>query len=130
MTQMLIAMVAIYFLLVGAAGNGQQLWTDGVKQIPGFLPWAGVIFVLGFLAVNKHTEELGKPLIILMVLAYLLKDNTYQTIQTGIVQAYDQLTKQLSGYVAPVPETSQQTKPIENNSTAQNLANIENKGIL
>lgn len=100
MTQVLIAVVAIYFIMVAAAGNGPKLWDLGVREIPGFLPWVGVIFVLGFLAVNPETEKLGKPFFILVLLVWLLNGDTYQQVQKSITDSYDSAKHILGNYSA------------------------------
>ena len=105
MTDILLAFVAIYFIAVGSAGNGEKLWQMGLEEMPDFLPWIVVIFALGFLATNNYTEKLGKPLVSLMVLVFILKN--YAQIQKGFEAAYNALQKEFASYKSPaLPDSS------------------------
>ena len=108
MTDVLLLFLAVYFLAVGAAGNGRKLWDEALLEVPGFLPWVVVIGALGFLATNKDTEALGKPIVALLFTAYILKN--WPQLQQGLDAGYQALQQSFkAGAAIPAPKQTATT---------------------
>ncbi len=108
MTDVLLLFLAVYFIAVGAAGNGRDLWDEGLTVIPGFFPWLLAIGALGFLATSKETETLGKPLVTLFMIAFILKNWTQ--LHDGFDAGYNALQKSFAaGAKIPAPEQTATT---------------------
>lgn len=90
MTQLIILVTAIYAIAVGYHGNGATLFQQLGADLPGFAPWFVAILILGLLAVNENTAELGRPLLLLIALGLILKD--WPKIQSNGRAAYSALT--------------------------------------
>ena len=96
MTDVLLAFLAIYFIAVGGAGNGRELWEDTLEAMPDFLPWVFIIGALGFLAASPYTQKLGRPIVALLLLAYVLKNSG--ELQKSFDAAYSTLREQFGAY--------------------------------
>jgi len=90
MTQLLVLLAGIYAIAVGYHGNGDALFAQLGKDMPAFAPWIVAILILSMLAVNQYTEELGRPLLLLIVLGLVLRD--WPKIKATGTAAYDQIT--------------------------------------
>ena len=90
MTQLLVLLAGIYAVAVGYHGNGAALFAQLGRDMPSFAPWIVAILILSMLAVNEYTEELGRPLLLLILLGLILRD--WPKIKASGIAAYDQLT--------------------------------------
>lgn len=90
MTQLLVLLAGIYAIAVGYHGNGAALFAQLGKDMPAFAPWIVAILILSMLAVNRYTEELGRPLLLLILLGLVLRD--WPKIKATGTVAYDQIT--------------------------------------
>ncbi len=90
MTQLLILLAGIYAIAVGYHGNGDALFAQLGQDMPTFAPWIVAILVLSMLAVNEYTEQLGRPLLLLILLGLVLRD--WPKIKASGNAAYNQIT--------------------------------------
>lgn len=120
MTDVLLAFLAIYFIAVGGAGNGRELWEDTLEAIPDFLPWMVIIGALGFLAASPYTQKLGRPIVALLILAYVLKNS--KEIQKSFDAAYATLYAQFGTDKSEKVKSKQSTLgPMENDVSGGSL---------
>ncbi len=90
MTQLLVLLAGIYAVAVGYHGNGNALFAQLGADMPAFAPWIVAILVLSMLAVNEYTEELGRPLLLLILLGLILRD--WPKIKASGAEAYNIIT--------------------------------------
>ena len=90
MSQLLLLIAGVYAIAVGFHGNGASLFHQLGQDMPHFAPWIVAILILSLLAVNEYTEELGRPLLLLIVLGLVLRD--WQQIKSTGTAAYNEIT--------------------------------------
>lgn len=90
MTQIVLLIAALYFIAVGFHGNAKAMLGQASQDVKGFAPWVIAIVLLGILAANKYTAELGKPFAALFVLSVVIKN--WQSIQSTSKQFYSEVT--------------------------------------
>ncbi len=91
MPTVILLVVGVYILAVGIMGNGHALLLLLEKDLPHFIPWIIAIIVLGVLALNKDTEKLGKPFLLLVFLGILVHD--WPQIKNNAVESYKEMTE-------------------------------------
>jgi hypothetical protein len=90
MPTIILLVVGVYILAVGIMGNGHALLLLLEKDLPHFIPWIIAIIVLGVLALNKDTEKLGKPFLLLVFLGILVHD--WAQIKSNALESYKEMT--------------------------------------
>ena len=90
MTQLLILLAGVYAIAVGYHGNGSALFAQLGQDMPHYAPWIVAILILSMLAVNEYTEQLGRPLLLLIVLGLVLRD--WPTIKATGTATYNEIT--------------------------------------
>lgn len=99
MDSFILLFFALYFIAVGAAGNGKNLVANVISDMGGFLPWAVIVGAVAALGANPYTEKLGKPLLFLAFLAFVVKNGN--ALENGIKAGYDTLEKQFDSMGVP-----------------------------
>ncbi len=79
MNSLFLVIYGLYFVLVGFAGNAEELATD-VTQETEFVYWIVAIAAVALLWESPVGGKVAKPFAVLIVLGFLLNNNNYQTI--------------------------------------------------
>lgn len=82
MTGLFVGLYGIYLIMVGLRGNAGQLLALIGRDAPKYLPWLLAIVVLAFMSQYEATEKVVKPFIILLILAFFLKN--YTTVENQL----------------------------------------------
>lgn len=85
-----LGLYALYFLLVAVKGNAQKVFSALQTDMPGFLPWLIVAGVLGALYQFAPTRQFAGLFIVLVVLAFFLKNQN--TLVSQFHTIYNQST--------------------------------------
>jgi hypothetical protein len=80
MTTILTLAYGLFCVLVGARGNAPDLLTD-LGQEKTFLYWIIVLLVVAALWESEVGEELAKPLVLLIIIGFLLRN--WSTLTTN-----------------------------------------------
>lgn len=82
MGSIILIVYGLYFVVVGVRGNAPQL-TEAIVQEGTFAYWVMVLLIVAAMWESQSGEKVAKPLALLIVVGFLLKNSNWQTIATN-----------------------------------------------
>ena len=86
MNSLFIGLYGVYLLAVGIRGNGGALADLVSADAPKYFPWLLAIIVISVLTEFDATKNLVKPIIMLLVLNFVLRN--FDTIKSEVSKIY------------------------------------------